>query len=171
MIFSKLDRFLVSEEFLSKWPGASVMTLDRKFSGHSPICLKVTEVDFGPKPFRFFNVWAESKDFVDIVKDAWNTQTLSMEPDKILRDKLKNVKIALRAWSKNKFGMIDEVLSKCVAGSNKWEMEAEKRTLTESEILDWKSFMINWMEKELVKKKMLQQRATLKWVAEGDDNS
>ena len=37
---SKLDRFLVSPEWLDKWPGSTQFTLDRNFLDHSPILLR-----------------------------------------------------------------------------------------------------------------------------------
>lgn len=49
--FSKLDRFLVTEGFKSKWGNLAVVALDRKLSDHCPIVLKDLDVDFGPKPF------------------------------------------------------------------------------------------------------------------------
>ena len=36
---SKLDRFLVSHEWLQKWPGCTSFILDRNFSDHCPIML------------------------------------------------------------------------------------------------------------------------------------
>ena len=42
---SKLDRFLVSPEWLAKWPGSTQHTLDRNFSDHCPILLRSKFVD------------------------------------------------------------------------------------------------------------------------------
>ena len=44
---SKLDRFLVSLNWLLKWPSCTSVTLDRNFSNHCPILL-------GAKSFFFF---------------------------------------------------------------------------------------------------------------------
>lgn len=37
---SKLDRFLVSHEWLDRWSGCTQFILDRNFSGHCPILLR-----------------------------------------------------------------------------------------------------------------------------------
>ena len=42
---NKLDRFLVSPEWLDKWPGSTQHTLDRNFSDHCPILLRSKFVD------------------------------------------------------------------------------------------------------------------------------
>ncbi|GKB92020.1 hypothetical protein Tco_0964292 [Tanacetum coccineum] len=49
----------------------SVVALDRKLSNHCLIVLKHVELDFGPKPFRVFNVWLDETDFDQVVKEAW----------------------------------------------------------------------------------------------------
>ena len=52
MKFSKLDRFLLNEDFNTLWGNLSVTALDRKLSDHCPIVLKDVDLDFVPKPFR-----------------------------------------------------------------------------------------------------------------------
>lgn len=54
---SKLDRYLVCNDFRNRWPSASVTALSRHWSDHSPVVLSTVEVDFGHIPFRFFNSW------------------------------------------------------------------------------------------------------------------
>ena len=44
---SKLDRFLVSHEWIVKWPDTTQSTLDRNFSDHCPIFLKSKIIDWG----------------------------------------------------------------------------------------------------------------------------
>ncbi|GKB12744.1 cytochrome P450 [Tanacetum coccineum] len=68
---SKLDRFLVSSNFLANWPNAHISTLTRDYSDHAPILLHVEAADFGPPPFRFYNSWLSKKDFEPILIDSW----------------------------------------------------------------------------------------------------
>lgn len=44
---SKLDRFLISPEWLTKWPGTSQYTLERNFLDHYPVLLKSKSIDWG----------------------------------------------------------------------------------------------------------------------------
>ncbi|XP_071699377.1 uncharacterized protein [Rutidosis leptorrhynchoides] len=55
--FSKLDRFLVSENLVLQWPNLNVMVLDKKHTDHCPLILQDGNVDFGPKPFKVFDEW------------------------------------------------------------------------------------------------------------------
>ncbi|GJR72560.1 reverse transcriptase domain, reverse transcriptase zinc-binding domain protein [Tanacetum coccineum] len=55
--FSKLDQFLVTPEFSTKWDNLSAIALDRKISDHCPILMKDMDLDYGPNPFRVFDLW------------------------------------------------------------------------------------------------------------------
>nr|GEX45632.1 RNA-directed DNA polymerase, eukaryota [Tanacetum cinerariifolium] len=81
MKFCKLDQFLVNEEFCNLWDNISVVTLDQKLSDHCPIVLKDVDLDFGPKPFRIFDVWLEEGDIRHVVEEAWKMEIKNMRPD------------------------------------------------------------------------------------------
>nr|GEW33489.1 RNA-directed DNA polymerase, eukaryota [Tanacetum cinerariifolium] len=71
MKFSKLDRFLLKEEFNNLWGNLLVTTLDRKLSDHCPIVLKDVDLDFGPNLFRVFNVWLEEGDIYKCFEEVF----------------------------------------------------------------------------------------------------
>jgi endonuclease/exonuclease/phosphatase family metal-dependent hydrolase len=58
---SRIDRVLVSEDWLSLWGFSSLWVLPRDVSDHCPLILKRNGFDWGPKPFRFNNVWLDHK--------------------------------------------------------------------------------------------------------------
>ncbi|KAD6453156.1 hypothetical protein E3N88_07861 [Mikania micrantha] len=96
--FSKLDRFLVCDNFIRKWPNACVTALPRKWSDHCPIILVTSEIDFGPVPFRFFSSWFKFPGLEGVVQEALNSTQMGRYPDKVLANKLKVVKEALKSW-------------------------------------------------------------------------
>ncbi|GKE52827.1 RNA-directed DNA polymerase, eukaryota [Tanacetum coccineum] len=53
---SKLDRFLVSDGFLSLFPHTSAVCLDRHLSDHRPILLREFNTDYGATPFRMCSI-------------------------------------------------------------------------------------------------------------------
>ncbi|XP_071727023.1 uncharacterized protein [Rutidosis leptorrhynchoides] len=55
--YSKIDRFLVSEKFYNLWENLSALVMERTKSDHCPIVLRDEEKNFGPKPFKIFDVW------------------------------------------------------------------------------------------------------------------
>ncbi|GJX67804.1 hypothetical protein Tco_0303531 [Tanacetum coccineum] len=100
--FSKLDRFLLNEEFVKLWGNTSVVAvaLDRKLSNHCPIVLKDVDLDFGPKPFRAFDIWLEERDIRNVVEEAWKIEVMSRQPDCRFRDKLKTSNSCLKSGAK-----------------------------------------------------------------------
>jgi len=74
---SKLDRVLVSPEWLSKWPESFQSTLPRNFSNHCPVLFRSKSIDWGPKPFRILDCWLYDKSFEKMVKDSWSSNLQS----------------------------------------------------------------------------------------------
>ncbi|KAK1435326.1 hypothetical protein QVD17_01087 [Tagetes erecta] len=101
-ISSKLDRFLVCKEFISRWPTASVTTLNRLWSDHNPVTLICNNLDYGPSPFRFYNSWLKDDELEKVVSNAWKKEMVTGTPDFVLAKKLKSLKEVLRTWCKNK---------------------------------------------------------------------
>lgn len=68
---SRLDRFLLSHDWLLQWPDSSQQVLDREFSDHCPVLLRCSVKDWGPKPFKTLNCWHLDPRFKDFVEKAW----------------------------------------------------------------------------------------------------
>ncbi|XP_071695615.1 uncharacterized protein [Rutidosis leptorrhynchoides] len=109
--FSKLDRFLVTDNFLHPCKDLTPSVLERHLSDHCVIVLKDEERNFGPKPFKTF--------------DAWN--------------KLKNVKAALKEWSKSKFGNLEGEIEAYRLVAQSLELKAEHSNLSELELEQWRN--------------------------------
>ncbi|XP_071714846.1 uncharacterized protein [Rutidosis leptorrhynchoides] len=133
--------------------------------------LKRQNEDFGPKPFKIFDVWLKDKSVDAVIIDAWNAHVYGSRPDCVFRNKLKNVKEALRSWSKNNYGIIDKDIDKWKLIADEFESKAEQGLLSEVEHNDWMNARINWLQRDNEKEEMLRQKSRLKWVAEGDDNT
>ncbi|XP_024958879.1 uncharacterized protein LOC112499834 [Cynara cardunculus var. scolymus] len=76
---SKLDRFLVSAEFVNLLPMSNALALPRIFSDHCPIILDSRSIDGGPIPFKFFNSWLSDKDLQEVVEKSWNMSGPELE--------------------------------------------------------------------------------------------
>jgi len=89
---SKLDRVLVSDAWLSKWPDSSQLNLERNYSDHCPILLNSKCFDWGPKPFRVFDAWLSNKDYTKVVRDCWSENQPLGWGGYALKCKLQNLK-------------------------------------------------------------------------------
>ncbi|GKV09172.1 hypothetical protein SLEP1_g20714 [Rubroshorea leprosula] len=56
---SRIDRFLVSEDWLLRWCDVKQWGLERTVSDHCLVLLKYERVDWGPNPFKFFYAWLQ----------------------------------------------------------------------------------------------------------------
>ncbi|XP_071739299.1 uncharacterized protein [Rutidosis leptorrhynchoides] len=87
--FSKLDRFLVTENFLNLWEDLSIIALDRKLSDHCPLVLRDKIIDYGPKPFKVFDAWLDHDGVDQIIYEAWVVPVRGYRKDCNFQDKLK----------------------------------------------------------------------------------
>nr|KAJ0222743.1 hypothetical protein LSAT_V11C200067800 [Lactuca sativa] len=169
--FSKIDRFLVCSNFIGIQPSSYVTALPRLHSDHSLIVLKPVQTDFGPPPFRFFNSWVLNAEFCKEFTEAWCSFQGYGTPDIILKAKLKFVKDRIQKWkkdeSKNKSGLLTELKNKV----NDMEKVAKCRDISEDERATWREDKIKMLELESIAKLDLQQKAKIKWLIDGDENS
>ncbi|XP_068500940.1 uncharacterized protein [Phaseolus vulgaris] len=106
---SRLDIFLTTFEWLQHWLGNKQYVLDRQVSDHCAVVLKANIVDWGPKPFRFLDIWQEHKEFDNFVKDKLGSYLVQGNEIFVLKEKLKMLKSDLKGWNKDVFGYIDKL--------------------------------------------------------------
>ncbi|MCI30911.1 endonuclease/exonuclease/phosphatase family protein, partial [Trifolium medium] len=56
---SRLDRFLITEEWSLSFPNCIQTALPRTLSDHCPITLCIDEQNWGPRPLRMLKVWTD----------------------------------------------------------------------------------------------------------------
>ncbi|KVH96764.1 Endonuclease/exonuclease/phosphatase [Cynara cardunculus var. scolymus] len=135
---SKLDKYLVSSNFLSHWPMPSAMILPRYLSDHCPILFRSALVDFGPIYFKFFNSWLGQPDFNLLVLDSWNSS-----PSTIY----------------------------CLPIKYFINIKAENTPLSLEEIASRKDILMKIKPLDEENVKDLKQKARLRWVVDGEENS
>ena len=110
-IARKLDRCLRNEYCLDMFPNALTEVQHPGLSDHFPL---VTSLNIRPVlerrknfPFKFFNLWADHPAFLEIVKAAWVSDVLGT-PMYRLTQKMKRVKVSLKAFNFQSFGKLRE---------------------------------------------------------------
>lgn len=71
LIRSKLDKILVSEELLVKWPTASTELFNGGTSDYSAIITKLRDIQGNRRPFQIFNSWFDSTEVNELIQKAW----------------------------------------------------------------------------------------------------
>lgn len=132
---SKLDRFLLSPEWLAKWPGSTQHPLERNFSDHCPVVLRSKCVDWGPKLFRILDCWMLDKSFNKIVQECWLSHQQMGWGGIVLKEKLKRLKARLKTWNREQYGDTFKKYKKIEGELNQIEAISSDRHLSSHESL------------------------------------
>ncbi|XP_070042662.1 uncharacterized protein [Nicotiana tomentosiformis] len=110
-IFKRLDHFLANQQFEDLFPALEVERLIKYGSDHAPLLLSynVSTIQV-KKSFKFLNFWTKHDSFLKVVKENWHFDCMG-NPFIVFQNKMKKVKIALVAWSKETFGDIFELIA------------------------------------------------------------
>ena len=101
---SRLDRFLVIDNWDNLFNGAVQGVLPRPIFDHFPILLE-GGMKRGPFPFRFENTWLEEEGFKDQMKTWWGSLSFTRTSNFVLDAKLRED--ILKTWNKEVFGLIE----------------------------------------------------------------
>ncbi|XP_044500220.1 uncharacterized protein LOC123221430 [Mangifera indica] len=117
-IACKLDRALVNEHWKDVFTESLAMFLNPSISDHSPCIVTCGRCEKRRKvPFKFYNMWANHKSFLSIVKEVWKGD-IEGSPMFNLINKLKRLKGELRRLNRDGFWRI---LEKVVEAKDKLE--------------------------------------------------
>jgi len=101
---SRLDRSLVSEEWLNIWPMCKQYVQWREVFDHCALVVKTLDKDWGPKLFRTIDAWHMERGFSEMVKEKWKSFSVQGDGITNLKDKLKMLKGELKIWNKEVYG-------------------------------------------------------------------
>ncbi|KAK1370282.1 hypothetical protein POM88_036374 [Heracleum sosnowskyi] len=158
---STLDRALSNSE----WPNLADWTLkalSRKNSDHRGILLRAKQQNWGPKPFRAFNVWLRNSSLNKELEEHFSKS--SGLTNHHLQQKLRNVKHVIKTWNLSMNGNIFQRISEMEDKFAKLDEENGPRN--ELTILK-----MSMEELCLIRDSMLKQKARVEWLKEGDRNS
>ena len=103
---SRLDRFLVSNDWEGHFSELEQSTVSRLVSDHFPILLDGGGVRSGLVSFCFENMWLKEEGFKELLKSWWQSFNFSSSFNFILAEKLKALKSNLKTWNKEVFGKV-----------------------------------------------------------------
>ncbi|XP_074310090.1 uncharacterized protein LOC141645569 [Silene latifolia] len=169
--YSRLDRFLVNEDWLSVFPDAYANFMPEGIFYHCPCVVQFgMTVQRKKVPFKYYNMWSLADDYNQIVDTVWSEQvdgTLMYQ----LVSKLKKLKGPLKSLNKHGFSDIENTASITFLALQKIQQDLRANpsdpTLiqTEREVAKEYTMLLN------AKHQFLQQKTKAEWALEGDDNT
>ncbi|XP_071705392.1 uncharacterized protein [Rutidosis leptorrhynchoides] len=96
--FSRIDRVLVNAIWANFWHGAILQSGPSDRPDHKPI-IWGNKCDWGPKPFRFNNLWLAKHAFLAFCEDKWEGYDVVGWAAFTLSKKLRLLKNDIRVWN------------------------------------------------------------------------
>jgi hypothetical protein len=168
---SRIDRIMVSEEWMAEWGILSTRILPRDVSDHCPLVLKRSDIVSRPKPFRFCNHWLLHKDFGDLVETSWRSLQVEGWMSYVLKEKLKLLKAVIKEWNKVEYGKMEELIRNLISSIRELDLRGEQGLLVTSEVEERKKHFGELWRILKSKDVLAAQRSRVRWLQEGDTNS
>ncbi|GKC72160.1 putative RNA-directed DNA polymerase [Tanacetum coccineum] len=168
---SKLDQFLVTQNFFNIWSDVSVKVLSRSFSDHCPLVLTVGLPNFGPKAFKFFDKWIGNPKFQSVVSNLWSSGVYSLTPDLNLNNKIKKLRLDIKKWTSDTLHSQNQVKDNLLSNLADWERKAEAGTLLESDIIKREEWILDLHFFYQLEREYLKQKSRVKSAVKGDENT
>ncbi|XP_011101992.1 uncharacterized protein LOC105180022 [Sesamum indicum] len=100
-LWKLLDRILVNDRWLARFPTSSYHSLTPRTSDHSPLVLHGDTQQHNGGMFRFDNYLAQSPEFIPNVQNIWHHEVVGISMYAVTR-KLKALKPVFRIQRRNK---------------------------------------------------------------------
>lgn len=167
----KLDHFLVNSSWLELFPRVLQNCLPRLGSDHVPIRLEYGIHIPKPHPFRFEKAWFSANNFLDLIKEWWDSPQLVGCGAYILAKKITLLRERLRNWMKEDFGQIKLKKLALLHEIGLIDAIKESRPLKEEERGKDNALRVEMLSILKQEEIYWKQRAPVTWLNEGDENT
>ncbi|GAU51623.1 hypothetical protein TSUD_414500 [Trifolium subterraneum] len=167
---SRLDRFLLSDNFIAKEEILGQWIGNRDISDHCPVWLICSNLNWGPKPFKFNNCWLKHPELSLFVTRIWVKMNVTGKKAFVIKEKLKRLKEELRGWNREVFGILDLNIENTVKELNELEGLAAIDG-TNSMLVDKGGINKKFWDQLNFKESLIRQKSRANWVSEGDSNT
>ncbi|KAL9691774.1 hypothetical protein QQ045_012200 [Rhodiola kirilowii] len=165
-VWECLDRVLANGQVLSQFPAAQVTHLPRIMSDHCPLLLHTSNPTPRPSRFYYQKMWHSHPGFSNFVRQNWDGR-LHTNPLLNFGLKLKRLRRALKDWNWHVFGNINvkqrTLASRIAVLENNLQHHWDSRDLSTANS--------DLGVLEAAQLDLLQTKAKMAWVLDGDRNS
>ncbi|KAL2230784.1 UNVERIFIED_CONTAM: LINE-1 reverse transcriptase [Sesamum indicum] len=168
-LWKRLDRVLINDRWLARFPTSSYHSLTPRTSDHSPLVLHGDTQQHNGGMFRFDNYMALSPEFIPNVQNIWHHEVVGIPMYAVTR-KLKALKPVFRLKRRHKGDLTLNVqLAKGFLDEAQQLVSSDRQN--ELYLLLEHCCRIIYAKAAKLKQIMLQQRAKMQWMKDGDQCS
>ncbi|GKD09549.1 hypothetical protein Tco_1189234 [Tanacetum coccineum] len=169
-IMKKLDRIMINEEFIQQFQNASGVFLPFLISDHSPAVATFPEgLRKRIRSFRFVNYVADKEEFADCVRKEWENDITGCHMYRVVQ-KLKRLKKPLNRVNWKNRNLTDKVTS-LKKNLTDAQTEMTKDPFNKDLKIQAANLLNENVEASNDELKILQQKAKIKWLREGYQNT
>lgn len=168
---SRIDRFLLSEEWCLAWPNCLQVAQLRGLSDHCPLSLSVDEENWGPRPSRFLKCWADMPGYKLFVTDKWKSLRVEGWGGYVLKERFKLIKRALKEWHLSHSQNLSVKISSLKDRLAELDSKGEVDELSEGECGEVHDVSATIHSLSRLDNSICWQQSRNKWLREGDANS
>ncbi|KAL6329204.1 hypothetical protein AAG906_014814 [Vitis piasezkii] len=131
--WARLDRFLVTQQWLDMFSGVAQCRMHRPTSDHFPILLMGGGIRRGPTPFRFENMWLKVDGFIDLLRGWWQGIEVRGRASFRLAYKMKVLKHNIKVWNREVFGRLEVNKNSALQHLEYWDGKSRELWLKEGD--------------------------------------
>nr|GEU58315.1 RNA-directed DNA polymerase, eukaryota, reverse transcriptase zinc-binding domain protein [Tanacetum cinerariifolium] len=128
----------------------------------------------GPKPFKVFDKWIGGVGFHELVEGSWasnQASSTSSNPDIVIKDKLKKLRMDIKAWSYDRITDQNKTRDELKKDLLEWDLKAEDGLLTDYDRAKREEWLMDLDYLDQIHREDLKQKSRLKWAIEGEENT
>ncbi|KAL2243624.1 UNVERIFIED_CONTAM: hypothetical protein Sindi_0480400 [Sesamum indicum] len=168
-LWKRLDRILINDRWLARFPSAYYHSLTPRTSDHSPLVLHGDIQQHNGGMFRFDNYLTRSHEFIPNVQNIWHHEIVGIPMYAVIR-KLKALKPVFRLQRRNKGDLTLNVqLAKGFLDEAQQLVSSDRQN--ELYLLLEHCCRIVYAKAAKLEQIMLQQRAKMQWMKDGEQCS
>ncbi|KAL2224164.1 UNVERIFIED_CONTAM: hypothetical protein Sindi_2992100, partial [Sesamum indicum] len=168
-LWKRLDRILINDRWLARFPSAYYHSLTPRTSDHSPLVLHGDIQQHNGGMFRFDSYLAHSPEFIHNVQNIWHHEIVGIPMYAVTR-KLKALKPVFRLQRRNKGDLTMNVqLAKGFLDEAQQLVSSDRQN--ELYLLLEHCCRVVYAKAAKLEQIMLQQRAKMQWMKDGDQCS
>ena len=127
-LLKQIDWCFTSSNWITQYPNTLLLPMSKPTSDHIPCMVQIDTLIPKTDVFRFENFWVEQPDFLDLLKNIWNSDIRATNSVTKVTAKLKLLRKVLKKWSKG-ISKINKLIQQCNEVLNVQDKLEEQRAL------------------------------------------
>ncbi|XP_074305997.1 uncharacterized protein LOC141641225 [Silene latifolia] len=170
-VFSRLDRFLVNQEWQDCFPHLQAHFHPEGLFDHNPstVSSSLRECE-GKPPFRYYNMWGQAVQFKAIVQQGWSVNVARTRMFRVVKN-LKALKIMLRKLNRECYADVENNTNITKGKLEKIQQQLQQTPTDPNLIMKEIEIAQAYRDLDNARSSYLAQKAKIKWMESGDSST